>query len=75
MVNKKPDKQTFRAMAAMSAILSYLVGPVLVGVFGGKWVDHYFNTSPLFLIIGLFIGLAAGVYGLIRFIGSYLGDK
>ncbi|MGO4889150.1 AtpZ/AtpI family protein [Anaerobacillus sp. MEB173] len=75
MVHKKPQKQMFRAMAAMSAILSYLVGPVLVGVFGGRWLDQYFGTEPWLLITGIFVGLAAGIYGIVRFIGDYLGDK
>lgn len=53
----------FRAMALMSAILSQLAGSVLIGVFGGRLVDRYLGTSPVFLIVGLLLGLSAGVYG------------
>ncbi|MDE5414694.1 MULTISPECIES: AtpZ/AtpI family protein [Alkalihalobacterium] len=73
MADKKPQKP-YRAMALMTAITSYLVGPVLVGVLAGRWLDGYFDKSPLFMIIGLFLGLGSGIYGLIRLLGSYLGE-
>lgn len=33
---------------------------VVVGLFGGNWIDGRFDTSPLFLFIGLAFGLATG---------------
>jgi F0F1-type ATP synthase assembly protein I len=33
---------------------------LLIGVVGGRWVDDKLGTSPLFLLLGLFIGIAAG---------------
>ncbi|WP_312470448.1 AtpZ/AtpI family protein [Neobacillus sp.] len=56
------DRNSFKAMALMSAILSQLVGATLIGIFSGRWLDSYLGTEPIFLIIGLFIGLAAGIY-------------
>lgn len=70
------NRHPFQSMALMSAILSQLVGSVLVGVFIGRWIDGHFGTSPLFLIIFLLLGLAAGVYGTIRLIQQFFsGDK
>jgi F0F1-type ATP synthase assembly protein I/(2Fe-2S) ferredoxin len=38
--------------------LSWTIGlAILLGVFGGYWLDNLFNTQPLFLLIGLGIGL------------------
>ncbi len=62
MKNQSP----FRTMGLVSAISSQLVGAILIGIFAGKWVDKQTGMSPLFLIIGLFLGLAVGVYALIR---------
>ncbi|MFE1242727.1 AtpZ/AtpI family protein [Fictibacillus sp. NPDC058756] len=68
-------KRPYKAMALMSGILSQLVGCILIGLFGGKWLDEYFgNEFPIFLIIGLFLGLGAGVYGMIRLISKFSGD-
>ncbi|MBM7605328.1 F0F1-type ATP synthase assembly protein I [Metabacillus crassostreae] len=59
----------------MSAILSQLVGSTLVGVFGGKWVDDLLGTEPLFLIVGLLLGLAIGIYAMYRLVHHYFsGD-
>ncbi|MDM5201378.1 AtpZ/AtpI family protein [Fictibacillus enclensis] len=68
-------RRPYKAMALMSGILSVLVGSILLGLFGGKWLDGLMGTSPLFLIIGLFIGLGAGVYGMIRLLSNRSGEE
>ncbi|NSL52088.1 AtpZ/AtpI family protein [Calidifontibacillus erzurumensis] len=63
-------------MALMSAISAQLVGSILIGLFLGKWVDAKLGTLPLFLIIGLFLGLAAGIYSMLRLIKTFTeGNK
>ncbi|MGF2618231.1 AtpZ/AtpI family protein [Rossellomorea vietnamensis] len=69
------DRRPFQAMALYSAILSQLVGSMLVGIFGGRWLDGYLDTAPLFLVIGLFLGLATGIYAMFRTVRTYFsGD-
>lgn len=68
-------RHPFQAMALMSGILSQLVGSILIGIFGGMFLDKKIGTAPLFLIIGLFIGLGAGVYAMIKLINRYFGDE
>lgn len=70
------QKNPMRAMALMSSILSTLAGSILIGIFGGKWIDSMIGTFPLFLVIGLFLGLGTGVYGTIRLISNFeSGEK
>lgn len=72
---RKNQRHPFQAMALMSAILSQLVGSILIGIFFGRWLDGKIGTEPLFLIIGLLIGLAAGVYAMLRLVQHYFsGD-
>ncbi|MBD1383468.1 AtpZ/AtpI family protein [Metabacillus arenae] len=72
---RQKQRHPFQAMALMSAILAQLVGSTLIGIFAGKWVDEYFLTEPLFLIIGLLIGLTTGVYAMLRLVHHYFsGD-
>ncbi|MFD2638558.1 AtpZ/AtpI family protein [Piscibacillus salipiscarius] len=61
-------------MAITASILSYLSGSTIVGILLGRWLDGYLGTSPLFLIIGLLLGLASGVYGMILLVKKFLGD-
>ncbi|GMB09433.1 putative F0F1-ATPase subunit (Ca2+/Mg2+ transporter) [Thermolongibacillus altinsuensis] len=70
------ERHPFRAMGLMTAISSQLVGSVLVGIFGGRFLDEKWDTEPLFLIIGLLVGLAAGIYAMLRLIRSFFsGDE
>ncbi|MFE8701852.1 AtpZ/AtpI family protein [Cytobacillus sp. FJAT-54145] len=72
---KQRNRHPLQAMALMSAILSQLVGSVLVGIFLGRWLDRTAGTEPLFLIIGLLMGLAAGVFAMIRLVQHFFsGD-
>lgn len=70
------DRNPFQAMALMSAIVSQLVGSILIGIFAGRWLDRQWGTDPIFLIIGLLVGLAAGVYSMLLSIRHfYSGEK
>ncbi|MBB6283088.1 AtpZ/AtpI family protein [Geobacillus subterraneus] len=71
----KKQRHPFQAMALMSAIVSQLVGSILIGIFGGRWVDNKFDTEPVFLIAGLLLGLAAGVYAMLRLIRQYFSEE
>lgn len=72
---RNKERHPFQAMALMSAILSQLVGSVLIGIFLGRWLDRVIGTEPLFLIIGLLIGLAAGVFAMLRLVQHFFSGE
>ena len=43
-----------------------LVAPLIVGVFGGRWLDRRFETGPWLLLTGAVLGAVAGMINLIR---------
>ncbi|RNB82039.1 AtpZ/AtpI family protein [Brevibacillus fluminis] len=45
---------------------------VMAGVWLGQYLDRQFATSPVCMIIGLFLGLGIGIYSVYRLIRSYL---
>ncbi|WP_163099531.1 AtpZ/AtpI family protein [Peribacillus alkalitolerans] len=69
------NRHPFQAMALMSAILSQLVGTLLIGIFSGRWVDQRFDTEPLFLVVGLLLGLAAGIFFVLRTIRQFFSGE
>jgi hypothetical protein len=70
------QRNPMKAYALMTGILSQLVGSILIGIFGGKWIDGKLETFPLFLIIGLLLGLATGIYAMIRLVQQFFsGDQ
>ncbi|MDX7993419.1 AtpZ/AtpI family protein, partial [Xenorhabdus sp. psl] len=46
---QKNDRSHIKAYALMSGILAQLVGSILIGIFGGQWIDNKVGTFPLFL--------------------------
>lgn len=69
-MNQK-NRNPFQAMALMSAIVSQLVGCILIGLFAGRWLDQKWHTEPIFLIVGLFVGIAAGTYSMLVSIRNF----
>lgn len=39
---------------------------IVLGVWGGLWLDDRLNTSPIFVIVGLILGVALAIYGVYR---------
>jgi len=48
---------------------------ILGGVLAGLWMDDRFNTRPLFVIIGLLLGMAVAVYGVYKMLALIRNDK
>ncbi|HSI68220.1 MAG TPA: AtpZ/AtpI family protein [Planococcus sp. (in: firmicutes)] len=67
----RPTKSPLQAVALYSAILTQLVGSVLIGAFTGMWLDERFGTAPLLLVIGLFIGIAFGAWTMIQTVRKF----
>ncbi len=36
---------------------------IVLGVLGGLWLDSKYGTKPLWLIVGLVLGIVVAVYG------------
>jgi F0F1-type ATP synthase assembly protein I len=41
---------------------------ILLGILGGLWLDNKLGTRPLFIIVGLILGLVVAVAGAIKLI-------
>ncbi|NMB36358.1 MAG: AtpZ/AtpI family protein [Firmicutes bacterium] len=41
-----------------------MVAAVFLGIYGGWWVDRRLGTFPVFMLIGIFLGVGAGFYSL-----------
>ncbi|ALC86547.1 MULTISPECIES: AtpZ/AtpI family protein [unclassified Bacillus (in: firmicutes)] len=65
------NRRPLQGIAMYSAILSQLVGSILIGIFTGMWIDDTFRTTPVFLVICLLAGLTVGVFAIITTIRKY----
>ena len=53
------DKSTQRALALVSGLGFAIAVPLAAFTVGGLWLDDRFGTSPLFLLVGIIVGLAS----------------
>ena len=54
----------------------YIGGCIAGGVYLGVWLDGKYQKSPLFTLIGLFMGLFFAVYGTYRMLLPFIrSDK
>ena len=53
----------------------FIGGSILLGVFAGLWLDSRMNTSPVFVIVGLFLGIVVAFYGVYRMLLPLIGKK
>ena len=51
----------------------YIGGCIAGGVYLGVWLDEKYQLSPLFLLIGLGLGLFLAFYGTYRMLLSAMG--
>ena len=59
-------KQDWNGIGRYGTVGLELVLSVLLGLFGGQFLDKRFHTAPWLTLIGLSYGIAAGVRGLYR---------
>jgi ATP synthase protein I len=52
----------------------YVAACIILGILGGRWLDGKMNTAPLWLLVGLVLGLLAAVYGTYQMLKPFLKD-
>src|SRR6185436_12808406 len=62
-------------LALFSEIGFILLVTTLGGALGGRWIDLQIGVSPLFLLVGLLGGLAAGALVVYRLISRFLASS
>lgn len=64
----------WKALSAVTLIGIDLAVCTFIGYWLGQKADAWLETSPLWMIAGVFLGLAAGVFSIIPVVKKYLGD-
>ena len=59
-----PPTNSSPSVSDLAGIGMYLAAVILLPLLAGVWVDSAWHTAPVFVLIGLFVGLAAGAAGI-----------
>ena len=66
----KYDSSIWEGFAVPGQVVAYILGGAALGLFVGHFIDDRLHSSPIATFIGLLLGLAAGVYAILRFVSS-----
>ena len=64
----------YRKLADISSLALVLPSSIAVGLFAGYFLDKWLGTAPWLLISFTLLGIASGLYSLIRGIMKYNRD-
>lgn len=59
------DRKQLKLATRVSAVGLEMVLAIVVGYFGGRWLDGRFDTAPYLAYVGLAVGLIAGFKALV----------
>ena len=62
------------SMLSLLGMGFYIAVAIVLGIWGGHWLDEKFNTNPLLLIVGLILGIAVAVLGVYNMMKPFIKD-
>jgi ATP synthase protein I len=72
---RKLGKSSIGPLGAVSAVGFAFVLAVVFGFAIGFFLDRWLGTSPLFVIVFFFVGVAAGVVNVVRTVNAVSRDE
>lgn len=73
--NVEADMSRWIAALRLTGVGFFIGACILLGVIAGIWLDSKLNTEPVFVIIGLVLGIIVAVYGVYRMLLPLLNNK
>ncbi|MBI2849710.1 MAG: AtpZ/AtpI family protein [Chloroflexi bacterium] len=65
----------WEAAARLIGLGWYVGASIFLGVIGGIWLDNRLNSKPVFVILGLLLGIIVAFYGLYKMILPNLNNR
>jgi F0F1-type ATP synthase assembly protein I len=59
-------------MLSLMGMGFYIAIAIVLGIWGGHWLDGKFNTNPLWLIIGSILGVAVATLGVFNMLKPFI---
>ena len=75
IVNIEASMVRWVAALRLTGVGFFIGVSIVLGVFAGLWLDSRLNTSPILVIVGLFLGIVIAFYGVYRMILPFMGNK
>jgi ATP synthase protein I len=69
------EMQNWRPAVRFLGIGFYIAFCIVAGIMVGLWIDSRFHTGPIFLLIGLVLGLVSAFWGLYQMLLPLIKDN
>lgn len=69
------DFKAIKNLTYISQVAFIMLTPILLGVWGGNWVDAKLGTSPWILMLGIVIGVSSAFLNLYKFVMKAAKDN
>jgi ATP synthase protein I len=69
------NRGTFWLLALAMELGFSVAIPLVVLAYLGSWADNQFGTKPLFLILGVLVGVFSGFYNIFRLLNYHRDDR
>ncbi|MEA1980233.1 MAG: AtpZ/AtpI family protein [candidate division Zixibacteria bacterium] len=66
---KRDDQTNYRQVSLLALVPTILLVAPLIGFFIGQWLDKKFDTEPILMTIGVFLGFGSAgieIYKLVK---------
>ena len=63
------------AALRLTGVGFFIGGCIVLGVFTGFWLDNKLSTKPVFMIVGLILGVIVAGYGVYQMLLPLLENK
>jgi len=63
------------AALRLTGVGFFIGGCIILGVFAGFWLDNKLSTKPVFMIVGLILGVIVAGYGVYQMLLPLLDNK
>lgn len=60
------EKSVLKELGPYMNLGIQLIIPIILGVFGGKWLDEEYDTKPLWIVTLSVLGIIIGLYSFIK---------
>ncbi len=68
--NQKPSWAV--GVQLFTEISSWIVGPIVVALIAGKWLDAKYGTAPWIFIALAALGFVMTIYGIVKIVKNYI---
>ena len=67
----------YRRLAALrlTGVGFFVAASIILGVLGGRWLDGKLNSEPLWMIVGLILGIVVAFYGVYTMIRPFIDNQ